>query len=470
MNWFKKEEKVKKPAQWKQLAFAIKAGIEPREDYYPIPTIPHGVIPDGKAMAMDGFCTASQYAELDAQFYSSYLGYPALTQLAQATEYRLVAETFAQEMTREWGVIQGEDEEMIEIIEKEMERLDIRNSIRKHIENDYFFGGSQLYIDIKGQEDKTDLPLLINEKGIQKDSLNGFIVREPMWSTPSLYNANDALAADFFKPKQWWVLGKNVHHSRLLTLIMRPMPDMLKPAYNFYGISMTQLMMPYVQRFQSIADAVAKVITMFSLTGVKTDMGAVIAGETGGANTLADRMQTLALMRDNRGILAVDMTGEEVFQINTPLSGLDTLVDKFTQMQAYPSRMPILKIFGTPTAGLGNTSDGEIRVFYDSVSAQQEAFIMPIMNTIIRCIQLSKFGKIDESVTFKFNPLYQLSDQEQATTNLAKAQTAQIYLQEGVIDGEEARKALNEDEDSGYQLDGNAPEKDPYEVDDGSNS
>ncbi|WP_236273086.1 anti-CBASS protein Acb1 family protein, partial [Escherichia coli] len=109
-----------------------------------------------------------------------------------------------------------------------------------------------------------------------------------------------------FKPKQWWVLGKNVHHSRLLTLVMRPVPDMLKPAYNFYGISMSQLMLPYVQRHQSIVDAVAKLITMFSLTGIKTDMSAILAGDEGGANQLMMRLKALALGRDNQGVLAID--------------------------------------------------------------------------------------------------------------------------------------------------------------------
>lgn len=464
---FKKAEKVepKKQARWGTLA-ALSAVNENPEltRFYPAPQLPDGVAPESHdIIAMDGFCTASQYAGLDAQFYSDYLGYQRLSQLAQSTEYRLVAETFAQEMTREWGEIKGDDEKKVELLEDEMKRLNIRNLFRKHVENDYLFGGSQMYIDIAGQGDKTDLPLLINERGIQQGKLKGFTVIEPMWSTPSMYNATDALANDFFKPQQWWVLGRNVHESRMLTLIMRPVPDMLKPAYNFYGVAMSQLMLPYVQRFQSIADAVAKLITMFSLTGVKTDMSAILGGEEGGAQSLVDRIKTLALMRDNRGVVAVDKESEEIFQINTPLSGLDTLVDKFTQMQAYPSKMPVLKIFGTPTAGLGNTSDGEIRVFYDNVSAQQEAFLLPQINTVLKCLQLHLFGKIDDSIEFKFNPLYQLDDNERADVNLKKAQTAQILIQEGVIDNDEARRALSDDENSGYQLEGNAPEIDPYE-------
>lgn len=481
-EFFKKKTaesvEVKKPVpRWSALAVALENVKDEQKakellKFYPAPQLPAGVHPDSHdIMAMDGFCTASQYAGLDAQFYSSYLGYQTLAQLSQSTEYRLVAETFAQEMTREWGQIKGDDPKRVEALEDELKRLDIRNLFRKHIENDYYFGGSQLYIDIKGQEEKTDLPLLINDKGIKKGMLQGFRVIEPLWSTPSLYNANNALAEDFFVPQQWWVLGKNVHHSRLLTLIMRPVPDMLKPAYNFYGVAMTQLMLPYVQRFQSIADAVAKLITMFSLTGLKTDMSSILTGDANGVNQLVNRGKTLALQRDNQGIVAVDKATEEFFQLNTPLSGLDTLVDKFTVMQAYPSKMPVLKIFGTPTAGLGNTSDGEIRVFYDNVSAQQESHLLPQLSEILKILQLNLFGDIDESIEFKFNPLYQLDDKERADANLVKATTAQILMQEGVISNEEARQNLVDDEKSGYNLTGNAPEIDPYndEGDNGNN-
>ncbi|WMC00220.1 putative portal protein [Acinetobacter phage Ab65] len=463
-DWLKKKEEApKRKPKWNALLNAMQAHNEGVAIQYKAPSLPDGVAPDGhSAMAMDGFCTASQYAGLEPQFYSNFLGYQVLAQLAQSTEYRLVAETFAQEMTREWGEVKGDDQKRVDILMEEFNRLDIRNLIRKHIENDYYYGGSQLYIQIEGQEDKTDLPLLINEKGVKKGSLKGFTVIEPLWSTPSMYNANNPLESDFFVPKQWWVMGKNVHHSRLLTLIMRPVGQMLKPAYNFYGMSMSQLMLPYVQRHQSIVDAVAKLITMFSLTGIKTDMSAILQGDEGGANQLISRLKTLALGRDNQGVVALDGESEEFFQINTPLSGLDTLLDKFTQMLAYPSKIPVLKIFGTPTAGLGNTSDGEIRVFYDCVSAQQEAYILPQIKVILDCMQLSLFGNIDESIKFVFNPLYQLDDNEQADVNLKKAQTAQIYIQEGVIDNEEARQALNDDEDSGYQLEGNAPERDPY--------
>ena len=142
--------------------------------------------------------------------------------MSQNADYRLVPETVAEEMTREWGKLKGGDEEVIKQIEQRIDELGVRDLMRRHIENDHYFGRSQLFIDIEGQEDKTDLPLLINEKGIKKGSLKGFSLVEALWSTPSAYNANNPLQNDFFVPYEWYVLGKRVHRDRLMTLIMRP--------------------------------------------------------------------------------------------------------------------------------------------------------------------------------------------------------------------------------------------------------
>jgi hypothetical protein len=99
------------------------------------------------------------------------------------------------------------------------------------------FGHGQIFIKIKGQEsdEARKLPLVIDPATIKKGSLLGFAVVEPLWTTPYAYNSNDPTAPDFYKPRAWFVLGKQTHADRLLSFISRPVPDMLKPAYNFGG-------------------------------------------------------------------------------------------------------------------------------------------------------------------------------------------------------------------------------------------
>ncbi|MDE1486086.1 DUF1073 domain-containing protein [Xenorhabdus bovienii] len=423
------------------------------------PQIHPAVVPEGKKapVAMDSACNGVyEHANFAPQFYSGFIGYPTLAVMSQSSDYRSVPETTAKEMTREWGEVKarssgkindGEDKtDKIAIITAEMERLKIRDLMRKHIENEMIFGRSQLFIDIQGHEDKTKLPLVISSTGVKKGSIKGFILVEPVWSTPSLYNAHDPMSDDFFKPSQWFVLGKEVHADRLMTLIMRPVSDILKPAYNFSGVSMLQLMKPYVERWQRTTDAISELIHSFSLTGLATNMQGILNGEDGA--DIKMRAAMFSLYKDNRNLMLLDRTSEEFFQFNTPLSGLDALQRQAQEQMAAPSHTPLVKLLGITPSGLNSSSDGEIRVYADYIASLQSAHLLPQMTIILKLVQLHLFGKIDDNLYFEFNSLYQLTDEQRATTEKSKAETVQIYHQSGVIDGEEARQYIAADEDN----------------------
>ena len=70
-----------------------------------------------------------------------------------------------------------------------------------------------------------------------------------MWTTPVTWNSIDPTRDDFYKPTMWYVLGRQTHATRLMTFIPHDVPDLLKPSYNFGGISDTQLVEPYVNRW-----------------------------------------------------------------------------------------------------------------------------------------------------------------------------------------------------------------------------
>ncbi|EOJ8666994.1 DUF1073 domain-containing protein [Providencia stuartii] len=439
--------------------------MEEKQEKQPVivspPVIHPGVVPEGQIapVAMDSDCAGSYaYVNMDPQFYSSFIGYPTLAVMSQSSDYRSVPETTAKEMTREWGKVKsrnnGKDNkdrtDKVALITSELERLKICDLMRQHIEIEMIFGRSQLAINIRGQEDKRDLPLLLNNKSIKQGDLEGFAIIEPIWSTPSTYNSTDPSREDFFKPSKWFVLGKEVHSDRLLTLIMRPVSDILKPAYNFSGISILQLMKPYVERWQRTADSISDLIVAFSLTGLATSMQDVLEG--GSAVNIASRAKLFSQIRDNRGLMLTDKDKEEFFQFNTPLSGLDALQRQAQEQMAAPSHTPLVKLLGITPAGLNANSDGEIRVYYDYIASLQNAHLLPQINTIIKLIQLNLFGEIDEGIYFEFTPLYQLDEKEIAEVNRTNAETTEKLFNIGAIDGEEVRQSLSTDESSKFSF------------------
>nr|DAF87047.1 MAG TPA: portal [Myoviridae sp. ctTn33] len=414
------------------------------------PTLPDGVKPNG--LAMDSSPLGNFGA--DCFFGTGFIGYPRLAELAQISEYRSVSETTANEMTRQWIKIKsvGEEDnsETIKQIEECYERLNVRDVFRKAIETDGLFGRGQILVQIKDHDGKLANPLLLTEKTIAKGSLKALVNIEPMWTTPAPYNAIDPTLPDFYKPKAWYVMAQEIHASRLFTLISRPVPDMLKPAYNFGGVSMTQLMMPYVERWLRTVDSVSDLLHSFSLSGIKTDMSAILSGSDDGDTNIMLRAELYNRLRDNRGLMLLSKDEEEFFQFNTPLSGLDALLAQSQEQMAAPSHTPLVKLLGITPSGLNASTEGEIAVYYDHIRAMQENLLRDPLDKLLKLVQLHLFGKVNDNITFDFVPLQQMSETELSTIRKSDTDRDVAYIQAGVVSAEEVRGRLASEPDSGY--------------------
>ena len=414
------------------------------------PALPDGVKPNG--LAMDNSPLGNFGA--DCFFGTGFIGYPRLAELAQISEYRSVSETTANEMTRQWIEIKsvGEEDnsEAIKQIEECYERLNVRDVFRKAIETDGLFGRGQILVLIKDHDGKLANPLLLTEKTIAKGSLKALVNIEPMWTTPAPYNAIDPTSPDFYKPKAWYVMAQEIHASRLFTLISRPVPDMLKPAYNFGGVSMTQLMMPYVERWLRTVDSVSDLLHSFSLSGIKTDMSAILSGSDDGDTNIMLRAELYNRLRDNRGLMLLSKDEEEFFQFNTPLSGLDALLAQSQEQMAAPSHTPLVKLLGITPSGLNASTEGEIAVYYDYIRAMQENLLRDPLDKLLKLVQLHLFGKVNDNITFDFVPLQQMTEAELSAIRKSDTDCDVAYIQAGVVSAEEVRGRLASEPDSGY--------------------
>ena len=443
------------------------------EPYQP----PKGVIPEGMAadeMAMD----STPYDWLNQLYVAAHFkGYPYLASLAQQPEYRKMAETLAKQMTRKWIKVQasgdGDKSDKVKSMQDALTEYNVQALFRKAAELDALFGRCQIYIDVKtpggnlAQEDPDELktPLLRSPAKIKKDALLGFKIVEPVWTYPSSYNSTNPLAADYYRPTSWFVMGKTVHASRLMMFASREVPDMLKATYNFGGLSLSQLAEPYVNNWLRTRDSVSDMVHSFSVSGIKTNMGGVLSGATD--TSMTDRATLFNTMRDNRGVFMLDKDSEEFFQFNTPLSGLDALQAQAQEQMASVSNIPLVYLLGTTPAGLNASSEGEVKVFGEYILSMQEALFTAPLKRVFEVIQLSKFGAIDPDIGFEYEPLGEMDQSQLATIRKTDADTDAVLIGAGVISPDESRNRLADDPASLYAgLEGNAELPDAPEDDD----
>jgi len=383
-----------------------------------------------------------------------WLGFPYLAELAQRPEYRRISETIAKDMTRKWIKVQaaGEDDksDKIKLLEAAMVKHKIQDKFRRAAELDGFFGRGHLYIDMGTTDDPAELktPLILSRHKIGKNSVKAFNVVEPTWTYPGSYNSNDPLDPEFYLPRTWYVMSKEVHRSRLLVFISRELPDLLKPAYAFGGLSMSQMAKPYVDNWLRTRQSVSDLVSSFSVSGLKTNMQEIL--NEGGSEQQALRSALFNQWRSNAGMMMIDRDTEEFFNVTTPLGTLDHLQAQSQEQMASVSGIPLTILLGITPSGLNASSEGEIRTYEAWIHAMQEHLFRRNLNAVLQVLQLDLFGEIDPHIEFVFEQLHEINDSEQAGLAKTEADTDNVYVTMGALAPEEVRQKLANDPDSPY--------------------
>jgi uncharacterized protein len=432
-----------------------------------------------------------------------FLGYPFLSELSQRGEFRLFGEIMSEEMTRKFIDYRGTDDESTKEKAKpkdrndddeqadqqrqangEKPRSDGRNKeIEKKIvelrqfaddlklravfkniaSEDSYFGISHLYLDLKGAniEDPRDPENRmsigngrneISKAKLGRNCLQGLRTIEPVWCYPTNYNASNPLASSWYDPQVWYVMGSEIHKTRLMPFIGRPVADILKPAYAFGGLPMTQMAQPYVDIWLRTRESVAELIHAFSTMVLSTKLSTTTmpGGSGGGGGDVIARMMMANMLRDNQNLVVIDKETEDWKNIAAPLSGLDALQAQAQEHMYSIGRIPAVKWTGIQPMGLNATSEGELRAFNDTVHGQQEHLFRSGLTTILDIMQISLWGARDPDITFDFESLHELSEKEKGEVRKLDAETDQIRVDSGIVSTEEVRGKLVADPDSGF--------------------
>lgn len=420
------------------------------------------------------------YAYGLAQEGLTFLGYPYLAELSQRPEFRTFSEIISTEMTRKWikftsvgeekekrrkkakdmdlepdpadepeaGDDDDQSEQIKELVDF-MEHLQVQSRYKEVALQDGLFGRTHLYYDFgdMGDTERTT-PIgggrdKFSENKIAQGSLKGLSVIEPIWTYPTAYNATDPTQPGWYRPDVWYVMGKAFHRTRLVPFVSRPVPDILKPAYAFGGLSMTQMVKPYVDIWLTTREAVALLIKSFSVMVLSTDMQSFM--QPGGAAEMLTRAELFNALRDNMGLFLVNKATEEFTNVSASLSGLHELQSQAQEHMMSIGRVPAVKYTGLSPQGMNASNEGEIRAFYDTIRAMQISLFKPGLTTTVDVAQLSLWGKRNEKIKWDFEELWEETSKERGDRQKAEGERDQIYVDLGALAPEEVRQRVIDD-------------------------
>lgn len=245
-----------------------------------------------------------------------------------------------------------------------------------------------------------------------------------------------------------------VHRSRCLVFRNGRLPEHTTNAiYRHWGLP----------EYAKIKDALRECIVSHE-TGVKMMDRSVQAiykmknlanllGTSDGEDKVIQRLQIIDMARGILNSIAIDTDGEDYDFKNFSLSGVKEVIDATCNMLSAVCEIPQTILFGRSPAGMNSTGEADMENYYNMVERIQKQNMKGNAKILIDLIlhQLKYEGKIEEIPKYKveFAPLWSISDTEQsqieqakASTEQTKAQTAQIYIDSGVVDPTEVRRTL----------------------------
>lgn len=389
-----------------------------------------------------------------------FLGYPTLSALALRTEMRIACNESVEDIFRNGFRIRSnapdsERTDIIAALEQEFNRFGIEKIMKTVGYNAEAFGSAFLALRTKHDEGNFANPLIFGVN-FGKGDLLGFRSIEPIWMSPTDYNATNPLADDYYVPSKWAVNGNmgngqgtgyGIDASRLKQLVLYKVPDYYKPSFLFGGLALTQMMLPYLDNFIKVRNDIPDVVKTFRTQIWETDMQALMQD----SSAFTTRMRTFVDSRDNFGVMAIDKDRETMTQINTTLTGLKELQDSLLELVCVPSRLTVTALTGKQkTGGLPNAGESERSTQHEFVASKQKLSYAPFMEWILKVLCFNLYGEYYDDLYIDFNPVDELNELEIAKMNQIKVDTYTRLIDTGVITPEQVHKVLSTDEKSEF--------------------
>lgn len=245
-----------------------------------------------------------------------------------------------------------------------------------------------------------------------------------------------------------------VHESRCLVFTNGVLPEnTTNSEYRMWGIP-EYIRLQRAIRDTELAHRCAPKMLDRSVQAVYKMKGlADLLSTTEGEDNVLKRLQTIDMARGMLSSITIDSEGEDYDFRQFQFSGVSEVIDSTCNFLSALTSIPQTILFGRSPAGMNSTGVGDMENYYNFVERIQTRTLRSNLRYLLSVLFQAGLatGEIDEmpKIKVKFNPLWSMSETEQADLDLkksqiqqAKATTAQIYVNMQCVDPSEVRKGL----------------------------
>ena len=372
------------------------------------------------------------------------------------------------------------DEGLKEFYTEALDELDWEQVAETGIKWARLFGGAigvMLINDGRGIDEPVDWK---NIESIDDIRVYERAIVQPDYASMFQYEPEDPFrtrGSRLGRPEYYFVTSKygsfTVHESRCLEFMNGVLPEnVTNSIYEFWGVP------EYMRLKRALRDAeishgsASKMLDKAVQPIYKMkDLSLELAAEDGEDRVLR-RMQVVDTARGMLNTMVIDSEGEDYDFRTFSFNGVSETIDAACNLLSALTSIPQTILFGRSPAGMSATGHSDFEAYYNYVERIQKRMMKSNLRYLLSILfQAGKTtGEVGDvpKIKIQFNPLWSLSeleqaqlDQTKAATQLTKAQVASTYAQMQVLDPEEIRKRLAKEDE--FEIEDIIDETDIYD-------
>jgi phage-related protein (TIGR01555 family) len=341
---------------------------------------------------------------------------------------------------RDWQAKQDQ----ITLIEKEEKRLGLWLKVLECKTKARLFGGAAVIIGTKGNEPYSEP---FDFEMVKKGGVPYLTVMTRRELTANELE-RDPMSEWYSRPKAYTVSGQgdqfiDIHPSRMVIQVGNPHPDPWNAGglLNGWGDSVLQHVYDAMMNTESTAANIASLVFEANVDsfGIPDLMEKISTKEY--ETALLNRL-TLAAAGKSISKSLVHDSLETYQRHSASFAALPEVMQIFLLMVSGAADIPLTRFLGQSPSGLSSTGEGDMKNYYDRVTAIQTLEIEPAMYRLDEALIRSALGSRPDEIYYTWTPLEQMSEKDQSTIGLQNAQAAEILTRTGLFDVDELRPAV----------------------------
>jgi hypothetical protein len=337
------------------------------------------------------------------------------------------------DMTRQGRTLNSEmDPKRLEEFEKAERDFLMAPKVHESLKWARLYGGALIYLGINDGMDPRE-PL--DHNNIKKGSLSHLTVLDRYYAPAMKINTWDITAPNFGLPDIYSLVESThaqVHWTRIVRFdgIKLPLREMKRNQY--WGDSILERLYEALIDAGTVSASASTLLLEQSVDVIKVPNLLSLASSHAGEEQLRKRFQLAKMMKSYNNMLLMDAT--ETYETHhQPFAGIPQLYDRFLNAVASASDIPVTRLMGSSPGGLNATGESDIRNYYDMISSKQETQLRPPQTALDNILAQHLWGEVPEDLTYEFNPLWQQTEEEKATTEKTRAERDKTYIDMGVV-------------------------------------